>query len=232
MFEVQGLQAGYGAVPVLHDVSFTLDAGETLVLIGRNGVGKSTLLKTLMGIVTPSAGRLLLQGESVEGLAPYRIARAGIAYVPQGRGIFPRLTVEENLRVGLRSRSDGRQTIPAEILDLFPILRERMGQVAGTFSGGQQQMLALARALCGAPRILLLDEPSEGIQPSIVQHIGELLRRFNREMGISVLLVEQNLELARHAGSRCLVMRKGRIAGVLGKKDLESEAAVFAALAA
>ena len=231
MFEVRDLKAGYGGLPVLHDVSFDLKKGETLVLLGRNGVGKSTLLKSLIGINKPTSGEIILNGVDVAGLAPNRLARSGVAYVPQGRGIFPKLTVEENLLVGLRGRRDGRQSIPEDILDMFPILRERLGQLGGTFSGGQQQILALARALCGDPDLLLLDEPSEGIQPSIVQQIGELLATVNRELNLTVLLVEQNLELARRAASRCLVMEKGRISGTLTKEDLTDETKVFEALA-
>jgi urea transport system ATP-binding protein len=231
MFEVKSLQAGYGILPILHGVSFTMTKGETLVLLGRNGVGKTTLLKSLIGIIKPTSGRVLLNNKDTAGWRPHQLAHAGIAYVPQGRGIFPKLTVEENLMVGLRSRSDGRTTVPDDILDMFPILRERMQQLGGTFSGGQQQQLALARALCGNPQLLLLDEPSEGIQPSIVQQIGELLKMFNRDMGLTVLLVEQNLELARKTASRCLVMAKGRVSSVLTKEELDDESKVFAALA-
>lgn len=231
MLQIRNLTAGYGHVPVLHDVRLGIEKGETLVLLGRNGVGKSTLLRTIIGIVKPSGGSIVLDSGDVAGGPAHRLAKAGVAYVPQDRGIFPKLTVEENLLVGLRARKDRLTSIPSNVLDLFPILRERMRQLGGTMSGGQQQILALARALCGTPSLLLLDEPSEGIQPSIVRQIGDLLRNFNRDMGITVLLVEQNLELARHAATRCLVMQKGRISGALSKEDLESDAKVFAALA-
>lgn len=231
MFEVRNLKAGYGVLPILHDISFTLSKGETLVLLGRNGVGKSTLLKSLIGINKPTSGEIILNGKDVAGFAPNKLARSGVAYVPQGRGIFPKLTVKENLLVGLRGRRDNRTSIPEDILDMFPILRERFDQLGGTFSGGQQQILALARALCGDPELLLLDEPSEGIQPSIVQQIGELLETVNRDLNLTVLLVEQNLELARRAASRCLVMEKGRISGNLTKEDLSNEKKVFEALA-
>ena len=231
MLDVEKLKAGYGMLPVLHDVSLSLEKGETLVLLGRNGVGKTTLLKSLIGINKPTSGSIRLNGTEVTGWAPNRLAKAGVAYVPQGRGIFPKLTVEENLLVGLRSRADGRKTVPEEVLDMFPILRERLSQFGGTLSGGQQQILALARALCGDPELLLLDEPSEGIQPSIVQQVGELLVTVNRSTNLTVLLVEQNLELARRAASRCLVMEKGRISGNLSKSDLNDEKKVFQALA-
>jgi urea ABC transporter ATP-binding protein UrtE len=230
MLRVEGLHAGYGPVPVLHDVSLTLKKGETLVLLGRNGVGKTTLLRSLMGIVRGREGVTLLDGGDISGWAPHRRARAGIAYVPQGRGIFPRLSVMENLQVGTRGRSDGRTDVPDRILDFFPLLRQRLGQLGGTLSGGEQQILALGRALCAAPRVLLLDEPSEGIQPSIVRQIGELLQRVNHELGLTVLLVEQNLELARRTATRCLVMRKGRIAEALDSAGLSNEDEVFRAL--
>jgi urea ABC transporter ATP-binding protein UrtE len=231
MLKVQNIRAGYGALPILHDVSLSIAPGETLVLLGRNGVGKSTLLKALIGINPPTSGAVMLGPQNVTGWAPNRLARAGIAYVPQGRGIFPKLTVAENLTVGLRARRDGQRHIPTDILDMFPILAERMDQLGGTFSGGQQQILALARALCGAPDLLLLDEPSEGIQPSIVLQIGDLLRTVTHDRGLTVLLVEQNLELARRTASRCLVMQKGRIAGALSADDLQDEQLVFDALA-
>ncbi|WP_417280582.1 ABC transporter ATP-binding protein [Celeribacter sp.] len=231
MLSVSGLKAGYGNLPVIHDVSFEISKGETLVLIGRNGVGKTTLLKALMGIITPTEGHVQVNGADLTALPPNKHAHAGVAYVPQGRGIFGNLSVEENLKTGLRARRDGSTQIPEDILDRFPILKDRMRQKAGTFSGGQQQILALARALCGAPDILLLDEPSEGIQPSIVQDIGRLLKSINKELGITVLLVEQNLELASRAATRCLVMSKGQIAQSLSAADLKDEQKVFEALA-
>ena len=231
MLEVRDLKAGYGVLPVLHDISFRLDKGDTLVVLGRNGVGKTTLLKSLIGLVRPTSGVIRLNGRDVAGWPPHRLARARIAYLPQGRGIFPKLTVEENLLVGLRSRADGRRAIPGEVLEMFPILGERRSQRAGTLSGGQQQILALARALCADPMLLLMDEPSEGIQPSIVQQLGDLLRSFTGELGLTVLLVEQNLELARKTASYCLVMEKGRILRRLTANDLEDRDKVFEALA-
>jgi urea ABC transporter ATP-binding protein UrtE len=230
VLSVDGLHAGYGPLPVLHDVSFALQKGETLVLLGRNGVGKTTLLRTLIGLIRDRAGRILLDGTDLRGWAPHRRACAGVAYVPQGRGIFPRLSVAENLLVGTRARRDGCSEIPERVLELFPLLRQRLHQTGGTLSGGEQQILALARALCAAPSVLLLDEPSEGIQPSVVQQIGALLRRFNLELGLSVLLVEQNLELARRAATRCLVMSKGRITDALDAADLSNQDEVFRAL--
>ena len=158
------------------------------------------------------------------------MARHGVAYVPQGRGIFPKLSVEENLLVGLRARRDDVREIPTEVLDMFPLLAPRMKQLGGTLSGGQQQILAIARALCGAPDLLLLDEPSEGIQPSIVIQISDLLHQFNQEMGLTVLVVEQNLELIRRTATRCLVMQKGRISEELSRESLNRDQTVFEAL--
>lgn len=230
MLTVNSVHAGYGPVPVLHGVSFSVEKGETLVLMGRNGVGKTTLLKTAAGVIEPSSGTLQLDGVNVSGWKSHQMARHGVAYVPQGRGIFPKLSVEENLLVGLRARRDDVREIPTEVLDMFPILKQRMKQLGGTFSGGQQQILALARALCGAPDLLLLDEPSEGIQPSIVIQISDLLRQFNREMGLTVLVVEQNLELIRRVATRCLVMQKGRISEELSRESLDCDETVFEAL--
>ncbi len=231
MLDIQNLQSGYGAVPVIHDVSFSIEKGETLVILGRNGVGKTTLLKSIIGSINATAGSVHLNGENIVNWRPYQRARAGVSYVPQGKGIFPRLTVEENLLIGLRSREDRAKNIPENIIEMFPILKPLMKQKGGTLSGGQQQILALARALCGAPDLLLLDEPSEGIQPSIVQEIGEYLNEFNSTMGLTILLVEQNLELARAVAFRCLVMEKGRISVQLSKEQLNDEDLVFQSLA-
>ena len=231
MLEIENLRSGYGSVPVIHDVSFSLQKGETLVILGRNGVGKTTLLKSVIGIMEATSGSIRLNGENIVSWRPYQRAHAGISYVPQGKGIFPRLTVEENLLVGLRSRNDQSNTIPDNIVEMFPVLKPLFKQPGGTLSGGQQQILVLARALCGDPQLLLLDEPSEGIQPSIVQQIGEHLQKFNNEMGLTVLLVEQNLELARTVAYRCLVMEKGRVTVKLSKEQLSDEELVFQSLA-
>jgi urea ABC transporter ATP-binding protein UrtE len=205
------ISASYGPVPVLTRINLSVAREEILVLLGRNGVGKTTLMRTLIGLLKPSAGRIEFAGVDITGKPPHRAARLGIAYVPQGRGIFPRLTVWENLVVGTRARADGRTEIPPEIFQHFPVLKERRAQLGGTLSGGQQQMLAIARALCGAPRLLLLDEPSEGIQPNIVREIGEILKTLVHNAGISILLVEQNLDLGLGVASRCAIMEKGMI---------------------
>ncbi len=212
MLEVSGLKSGYGALPVLHGVDLAISAGEVVGLLGRNGAGKTTLLRTLGGTLSAQGGAIRIDGRDVSRSRAYMRARAGIAHVPQGRGIFGRLTVEENLEVGTRAaaKADVKRSLE-EAYAHFPILRDRRAQMAGTFSGGQQQMLAIARALCGQPKALLLDEPSEGIQPNIVHEIGELVPRLARERGIAVLLVEQNLDLALNASDRCIVMDKGLI---------------------
>ncbi len=211
MLRSSGIYASYGAVPVLADVALEVGDGEVMVLFGRNGVGKTTLMRVLIGLLKPSAGRVDFDGTEITGNFPHQIARLGIAYVPQGRGVFPKLTVRENLLIGTRARKDKASTIPDEIFSRFPILRERLNQRSGTLSGGEQQMLALARALCGNPRILLLDEPSEGIQPSIVHMIGDLIHEIVDQTGVSVLLVEQNLDLGLRVATRCAIMEKGTI---------------------
>jgi branched-chain amino acid transport system ATP-binding protein len=211
MLEVAGLTGGYGSAQILNGVDLTVRERDILVLLGRNGVGKTTLMRALIGLVAPTSGKIELNGQDIRGFRPNRIARAGIGYAPQGRGIFPKLTVRENLLVGTRSRRSGDSDIPKEIFGYFPILKERLSQLGGTLSGGQQQMLAIARALCGEPSILLLDEPSEGIQPSIVQQFSEVIRNIVGHSGISVLLVEQNLDLGLGVATRCAIMEKGRI---------------------
>jgi branched-chain amino acid transport system ATP-binding protein len=211
-------------VPILTGVHITVARGEIVVLLGRNGVGKTTLMRTLSGMLKPSAGRIEFDGVDITGGPPHRTARLGIAYVPQGRGIFPKLTVKENLIVGTRARADCREHVPEAIFHYFPVLKERRTQLGGTLSGGEQQMLAIARALCGAPRQLLLDEPSEGIQPSMVQAIGEFLTGVVRNTDLAVLLVEQNLELALGVASRCAVMEKGRIVHEGRPEELRDEA--------
>ena len=208
---IHDLWSGYGRTAVLQGVTLDVLDGEVVALLGRNGVGKSTLLKTIMGGLRPRAGTIRLGDEAIDQLASHEIARRGIAYIPQGRGIFPRLTVEENLLLGMKGRRDGLRVIPEHVFGYFPILRERLGQLGGTLSGGQQQMLAIARALVADPKLILLDEPSEGIQPNIVDRIGDVIRQINRDHGVSMLLVEQNLDLALSVAHRCLIMEKGQI---------------------
>ncbi len=223
MLKTTSLTAAYGTVPVLVGIDLALEEGEILALLGRNGAGKTTLMRTLIGLLKATGGSVSFSGADITNLAPHEIARRGIAYVPQGRGIFPKLSVAENLELGTRSRPDGRSDVPAEIFDYFPRLKERLSQTAGTMSGGEQQMLAIGRALAGDPKILLLDEPSEGIQPSIVYEIGQFLNRIVAETGISVLLVEQNVDLALATADRCTVMEKGRIVRTGSVEEMSDE---------
>jgi urea transport system ATP-binding protein len=211
MLATQNLSFSYGAIRTLWDVSITMPAGRITCVMGRNGVGKTTLMKNLMGLLKPAAGSIWLGERDVSGLAASRRARAGIALVPQGRQIFPKLSVEENLRVGLQARSDGRRSVPEDVYQLFPVLKTMSRRMGGDLSGGQQQQLAIARALVGDPKVLLLDEPTEGIQPNIIQQIGAVLRRLVEGRGMTVVLVEQYLDFVREFGHGFYVMNRGRV---------------------
>ena len=203
--------SGFDAVPIVNEVSLEVGDGTAVALVGRNGVGKTTLVRAIVGELPTTAGRIYLDGADVTGLDSVARARRGVGYVPQGRGIFARLTVEENLRMGslVGGAANGRDV--GRAYEWFPILKERRSQRAGTLSGGQQQMLAIGRVLVAKPRMLVLDEPSEGIQPSIVEEIGRMIRSLNRQLGIAVLVVEQNIGLVQQCADHCLVMDKGRI---------------------
>ncbi len=211
MLSIENLSAGYGLAPIIGDLSVRVGTGEILAVLGRNGSGKSTLAKSIIGIVPDVSGSIRIGTAEIVGLAAHRIARLGVAYVPQGRGIFPRLTVRENLMLGGRARRDGRAGIDELVFSYFPVLRSRLDQRGGTMSGGEQQMLAIARALCGQPDVLLMDEPSDGIAPMIVDQIGELLPALARDMSLAIILVEQNIDLAMAASRRCIVMDRGAI---------------------
>ncbi len=215
LLEVHALRGGYGGKPVLQGVDITVRQGEIVAVIGRNGVGKTTFLRMLMGLLPASAGTVRLRGTELAQLPAHRRARLGIGYVPQGRDVFPRMTIEENLRVGEHGAADYDA-----IYDMFPILKERRKQRAGTLSGGQQQQLAIGRVLIGNPELILLDEPSEGIQPNIVQDIGRIAVELNRRTGVTIVLVEQNLDLIRATASRGYVMDKGRITAELAQDAL------------
>ncbi len=214
LLSAHGLRCGYGGKPVLQGVDFEVRAGEIVAVIGRNGVGKSTLIKALMGLLPADAGSIRFRGAEINGVAAHRRARLGIGYVPQGRDVFPRLSVEENLRVGASIGGGGPADYEAAFRN-FPILRERRRQAAGTMSGGQQQQLAIGRVLVGRPALMLLDEPSEGIQPSVVQDIARIGVALNRRDGLTVVLVEQNIDMIRAMAQRCYVMDKGRIVAAL-----------------
>ena len=211
MLQAEALRSGYGRIPILAGVSFTVAQGEFVGILGHNGMGKSTLLKTLMGYLPATGGRVMFEGRDITRLTPTARARLGIGYVPQGREIFPSLSVMENLRMGcLLSRKDERGTIEA-VLEMFPRLRRLLDRTGGALSGGEQQLLALARCLCGAPRLMLLDEPTEGIQPSIIEEIIETLQALRRTHDVTVVLVEQNLKFIAELSQRILIIQKGAI---------------------
>ena len=224
LLDVAGLQAGYGGETVLQGVDLSIAPGEIVAVIGRNGVGKTTLMRTLAGLLTPRAGHIRLGGQDVTALTADRRARLGVGYIPQGRDVFPDLTVRENLMVGEVAGS-GRPNYD-RIHGYFPILKERARQRAGTLSGGQQQQLAIGRAMISEPRLMLLDEPSEGIQPSIIKDIARNVRALNAETGVAVLLVEQNLDLIVSLADRGYVMEKGRIVAALTRDEVTSRAHV------
>jgi branched-chain amino acid transport system ATP-binding protein len=215
-----GLRAGYGGKPVLQGLDIEVREGEIVGVIGRNGVGKSTLMKTLIGLVPAMAGSVILRGEAIEHLPAHKRARLGLGYVPQGRDVFPRLSVAENLQVGGLFRSSLTEADRQRVFDYFPILAERRNQRAGTMSGGQQQQLAIGRVLLGDPGLVLLDEPSEGIQPNIVQDIARIMVDLNRTTGLTIILVEQNIDMIRAMVERCYVMDKGRIVASLDRDAL------------
>jgi branched-chain amino acid transport system ATP-binding protein/urea transport system ATP-binding protein len=209
---VDGLRAGYSAgSDVLQGLSFALAVGETVALMGRNGMGKTTLLRAIMGHLPISAGRIGFLGHEIAGRRPFEISNLGIAYVPQGREVFDSFTVEENLLLGVLGKPGLEARVPERLFAWFPILAERRRQRAGTLSGGEQQQLAIARALIGQPRLLLLDEPSEGIQPSIVQSLGATLREIAAAERLTMLLVEQNLDLVLRLAGRCLFIENGLV---------------------
>ncbi len=223
----RGLWSGYGGKPVLQSVDMDVREGEIVAVIGRNGVGKSTLMKSLIGLIATAKGSIAYRGQSVDRLGANRRARLGIGYVPQGRDVFPRMTVLENLLVG---QSISGRAAPKDLMDrifgYFPILAERRGQRAGTLSGGQQQQLAIGRVLMGTPSMILLDEPSEGIQPNIVQDIARIMVELNATTGVTIVFVEQNIDMIRTMAQRCYVMDKGRITDEIAPHVLEDRAAV------
>lgn len=211
MLEITQLNQFYGGSHILWDVNLAIPAGSCTCLMGRNGMGKTTLLKCIMGLLPVASGELLYEGQKLGRLAAERRAGLRIGYVPQGREIFSQLTVEENLRIGLSVRKNRVRDVPEHIFELFPVLKKMLKRRGGDLSGGQQQQLAIGRALVLEPRLLILDEPTEGIQPNIVQEIGDILLRLNRETALTVLLVEQKLPFARRVASEFRIIDKGRI---------------------
>jgi len=221
LLELTGIQQYYGQSHILREVSVQVPAGSCTCLMGRNGVGKTTLLKVIMGLLPARAGSIRFAGQDLSRADTRERARIGIGYVPQGREIFARLTVEENLRVSLGVRR--AKTLPQRIYELFPVLREMLHRRGGDLSGGQQQQLAIARALVLEPKLLILDEPCEGIQPNIVRDIGDVLTRLRRETGLAVLLVEQKLPFARRVADRFYLLERGSVVADGGIADLSED---------
>lgn len=210
MLKLSGINQFYGQSHTLWDLDIEIAQGECLCLMGRNGVGKTTLLNVLMGQLPVKSGQIEFDGQDISKFSVERRAEIGIGYVPQGRQIFPLLTVEENLKIGLPACRDNKRQIPDQVYELFPVLKEMKQRRGGDLSGGQQQQLAIGRALVLDPKLLILDEPTEGIQPNIVSEIGDIIRKLNRDIGLTVLLVEQKLPFARKVGDRFCLLDRGR----------------------
>jgi urea transport system ATP-binding protein len=210
MLTVEGINQYYGGSHILRNVGFEAKLGEVTVVLGRNGVGKTTLLKSLMGVVPVKTGTIKLDGKDITRDTPYERVRQGVGYVPQGREIFARLTVQENLRMGLAYKNGGT-AIPSELFDLFPVLKQMLNRRGGDLSGGQQQQLAIARALAAGPKLLILDEPTEGIQPSIIKDIGHVIRMLAGRRTMAIVLVEQYYDFAAELADQYLVMERGEI---------------------
>ena len=222
MFRVEGLCAGYTAgSTVVRNLELEIGRGEVLCLMGRNGAGKSTTLKAVMGLVPVRSGKLVLGGRDISALPPFRIPPAGIGYVPQGRRLFSELTVRENLEVGAWSRGPGESDF-GRVFELFPVLEHRQSQVSGTLSGGEQQQLAMARALCLEPDLMLLDEPTEGLMPSMISAIQDVVRRLS-EQGVAVLMVEQRIDAALSVADRVAFMESGELRDMLAARDVERQ---------
>lgn len=221
MLRLEGIDAGYGGGRVLQGFSLDVAAGEIVCLLGRNGAGKTTCMKAIMGLLPLMAGRVMLDGQDIGRLPAHEVPKAGIGYVPQGRRLFAGLSVAQNLEIGLRARGSGRDTLE-EVLELFPRLRERMTQPAQTLSGGEQQMLATARALCLRPKVLLLDEPTEGLQPSMIEAIRQVIVQM-RDAGVAVLLVEQRVDAVLSVADRVAFIENGRNGEVMEADALRAD---------
>jgi branched-chain amino acid transport system ATP-binding protein len=229
MLTLSDVHTYYGKSHILHGISLEVRAGEVVGLLGRNGVGKSTTLKTVMGLVQPSEGRVSFEGRDITGLSPHRVAHLGIAWVPEDRRVFRLLSVIENLRTGLDRPGLGearRKVLLDKVFESFPVLQERRNQAGGTLSGGEQQMLAIARAMMLEPRIILLDEPTEGLMPRMVSQIRDIIGRLHEE-GVAILLVEQNVGLTLAASSRCYIMEKGMVRHHAPSSDLAADPSVI-----
>jgi urea transport system ATP-binding protein len=222
MLSIKNVNQYYGGSHILRDVSLDARMGQVTVILGRNGVGKTTLLKSLMGLVPIKTGTIDFDGRAIQGATPYQRARAGIGFVPQGREIFARLSVEENLRMGLATQP-GSTPIPQELFTLFPVLQQMLHRRGGDLSGGQQQQLAIARALAAKPKLLVLDEPTEGIQPSIIKDIGRVIRMLADRGDMAILLVEQYYDFAQELADHYVVMERGEVIARGAGKDMEAQ---------
>jgi urea transport system ATP-binding protein len=222
MLDVDAIDLSYDASRCLRGVSLSVGPGQVTAVLGRNGVGKSSLLRAIMGLERVQGGRITWEGRDITGLPPAERARAGIGYVPQGREIFPFLNVQENLETALAAAPRGSR-VPGEVFDLFPVLRHFLRRRGGDLSGGQQQQLAIARALCARPRLLILDEPTEGIQPSVIKDIARVIRHLSRDRGMAVVLVEQYYDFARQLADRMVIMLRGEVAMSGPSAELDEE---------
>jgi branched-chain amino acid transport system ATP-binding protein len=226
MLDVQGLKTAYGRIPILNGISFAVREGEFVGILGHNGMGKTTLLKALMGFLPATGGRVHFADGDITAAEPYRRARLGLGYVPQGREIFPALTVYDNLRMGCTKEAGDEHATIAKVLEEFPRLKRLLDRAGGALSGGEQQLLAIARCLCGKPRLVLLDEPTEGIQPSIIDEIVETLQRLRDRSGLTMILVEQNLDFIAALSQRILIIQKGAITREVQPDDLHDASLV------
>lgn len=231
LLSASDLRSGYATSDVLQDVGVTVEQGEVVGVLGRNGVGKTTLMKTLIGLLPARAGQIVFRDQDVTKLSADRRARLGIGYVPQGRGIFPQMTVRDNMRMGGLINASKQSLDFDLVFSYFPILKKRLSQRGGTLSGGQQAMLAIARALISTPDLLLLDEPSDGVQPNIVEEIGEFIKSLNEEKGLTVLIVEQNIDLMQTVAKRAYALDKGRVIASVNHEELMDTQRVAAFLA-
>lgn len=220
MLVIEDLHASYGGSLILQGINLSIQQGEIKALMGRNGMGKTTLLKTIMGLLTPRSGSIIFEDKNIGGQATHEIATQGISYVPQGREIFEDFTVWDNLRLGTLRNPRHQRDIPSDVYEFFPILYDRRNQRAGSFSGGEQQMLAIARALVSQPKLLLLDEPSEGIQPSIIDQISEILKKINADTGLTILIVEQNVDMIQDVATDCVFIERGQVVQECSVKDI------------
>ena len=227
ILDVQGLRTGYGRIPILNGVGFSVNEGEFIGILGHNGMGKTTLLRALMGFLPATSGRVQFAGTEITALEPYRRARLGLGYVPQGREIFPGLSVYDNLRMGCTKEPGGGENANiASVLEEFPRLTGLLDRPGSALSGGEQQLLAIARCLCGKPRLVLLDEPTEGIQPSIIDEIVETLLRLRDNLGLTMILVEQNLDFIAALSQRILIIQKGAITREVQPGDLHDSSLI------